>query len=83
MATLYVLQSSATRRFYIGATSGMRRRLAEHERSHSPYTASRGPWLLVYKEEFPTLAEARGRERQLKRWKSHRLIEQLIAAAPG
>jgi len=27
------------------------------------------------------LAEARGRERQIKRWKSHRSIQELISAS--
>jgi len=32
----------------------------------------------VYREDFETLPEARRRERQLKSWKSHRSIWELI-----
>jgi len=37
--------------------------------------------MLVYQEQFDTLVEARGRERQLKSWKSHRSVQELIDAS--
>jgi len=52
VAFVYVLQSRASGRFYIGSTSDLSRRLAEHARRHSPYTRDRGPWELVYQEEY-------------------------------
>jgi hypothetical protein len=39
--------------------------------------------LLVHHEQFATLAEARRREQQVKGWKSHRLIQELIEQAVG
>jgi predicted GIY-YIG superfamily endonuclease len=35
----------------------------------------------VHQERFDTLVEARRRERQLKSWKSHRSIQELIDAS--
>jgi hypothetical protein len=32
----------------------------------------------VYSEQHPVLAEARRRERQIKSWKSHRSVQELI-----
>jgi putative endonuclease len=81
MAWLYILQSQTTGRYYVGSTIDLERRLAEHHRAHSLATRGRGPWLLVYQETFPTLREARRREREIKRWKSAKLIAELIAAA--
>jgi putative endonuclease len=83
MPALYILQSTTTHRFYIGSTVDLPARIAEHQRGHSPYTSSRGPWVLVYQEPFATLNEARNRERQLKSWKSHRSLQQLINQAKG
>ncbi|MGH9556552.1 MAG: GIY-YIG nuclease family protein [Terriglobales bacterium] len=80
MAFLYILQSDSSGRFYIGSTTDPDRRLSEHQRGKTPSTRGRGPWRLVYREEFPTLKAARQRERQLKSWKSHRAIADLIAA---
>lgn len=80
MATVYILKSRTSGRLYIGSTSHLARRLEEHARGHSPYTRDRGPWDLVYQEEYVKLPEARRRERQLKSWKSHRSIQDLIDA---
>ncbi|MFQ5662856.1 MAG: GIY-YIG nuclease family protein [Terriglobia bacterium] len=80
MAFLYILQSESTRRFYIGSTTDLERRLAEHARAQTPSAAKRGPWRLVYREVFPTLSAARQRERRLKAWKSHQAIAKLVAA---
>jgi predicted GIY-YIG superfamily endonuclease len=55
-------------------------RLAEHNHGQTLSTRNRGPWQLIYQEEFETLAEARRRERQIKSWKSHRSIEELITS---
>ena len=69
-AFLYILQSKKTGRFYVGSTGDLARRLAEHLRGHSLATRGRGPWKLVYSEEFTALLEARRRELEIKRWKS-------------
>ncbi len=80
MGFLYILQSQSSGRFYVGSTSDLARRLSEHNRSHSPATRGRGPWLLVHQESFPTLAEARRRELKIKKWKSAKMIAALIDA---
>ena len=83
MGVVYILQSETTARFYIGSTADLPRRLDEHQRGHSPATLGRGPWKLVYQEEFSSLAEARRREAEIKRWKSAKLIHRLIAQSGG
>jgi len=83
MAFLYILQSETTGRFYIGSTDDLERRLSEHLRGHSRATRGRGPWKLVYSEEFQSLLEARRRELEIKRWKSARMIQALIRRAVG
>jgi len=82
-ALLYILQSEASGKFYVGSTDDLDRRLSEHARGHTPSTRGRGPWKLVYKEEFATLLEARRREVEIKRWKSSRMIRALISAPVG
>jgi putative endonuclease len=80
MPHLYILESVPTGRLYVGSTSDLSRRLTEHQRGQTPSTRNRGPWKLVYQEEYRTLSEARRRERQLKSWKSRRSLIQLIHA---
>ncbi len=83
MAFLYILESETTGRFYMGSTDDLERRLSEHLRGHSPATRGRGPWKLVYKEQFESLLEARRRELQIKRWKSAKVIQALIQSSIG
>jgi putative endonuclease len=83
MPAIYVLQSESSGKFYIGSAQDLPSRLAEHNRSHSPYTRNRGPWILKHSEDHPSLAEARHRERQIKSWKSHRCVQELIDRSSG
>jgi putative endonuclease len=77
----YVLRSISTGRFYIGHSGNLARRLADHNRNHTISIKNRGPWELIYSEEFATRAEAASRERQMKRMKSHRWVEQVARAS--
>jgi len=83
MGILYILQSEASGRFYVGSTDDLKRRLSEHRRGHTPSTRGRGPWNPVHTETFATLSEARQRELEIKRWKSARLIKALIKTPVG
>ncbi len=83
MASVYILQSETTGRYYVGSTNEVDRRVAEHARGHSLATRARGPWNLVHREEFPTLAEARRREYEIKSWKSAKRIASLICGEVG
>jgi putative endonuclease len=67
-----------TGKFYIGCANDVEARLVEHQRGQTPSTRGRGPWTLVFQEDFETVPEARRRERQLKSWKSHASIQKLI-----
>ena len=81
MPAVYVLQSERSERFYIGCAEQPELRLKQHNRGQTISTRRRGPWSLVYHERFDTLIEALSRERQLKSWKSHRSIQELIDAS--
>jgi putative endonuclease len=81
MPAVYILQSTSSGKFYIGSADDVSQRLSGHQRGQTRYTRSRGPWVLVYQESYPTLSEAQRRERQLKSWKSHRSIQELIDKA--
>jgi putative endonuclease len=42
---------------------------------------NRGPWTLVYSEEYLSRSEAVRRESQIKKQKNRRFIEQLVSAS--
>lgn len=80
MAWVYIL-ISASGRHYIGSTTDLARRLAEHQRGHTHTTRRLGGKLeLAAATEVLTLQEARCWERRLKRKKNPRLA---IAALSG
>ena len=81
MPSVYILQSESSKKYYVGCAANISIRLAEHQRGQTRSTRGRGPWVLVHEEQFRTLVEARIRERQLKSWKSHRSIRELVASA--
>ena len=69
--------------YYYGSTSDLRQRLARHRGGHVHSTAWRLPAELVYFEEFPTLAQAKQRERSFKNGRTRRkTILALIASLP-
>ena len=78
---LYVLQSETTGRYYVGQSEHLNERVAYHNANYSKALTYRGPWKLVYTEEYATRGEAVRRERYIKRQKDRRFIEGLVASA--
>ena len=78
---IYILRSEATGRFYVGHTENLQKRVFEHNNGRTDSIRNRGPWVLVYSEEYATRSEANRRERQLKRMKSHVWLERLVRAS--
>jgi putative endonuclease len=84
MHFVYVLQSEKTRKFYIGETADLDDRLARHNEGRVPSTKGGLPWKMIYVERFERRPDALSRERELKSWRSHRRIVDLIEQAkPG
>ena len=78
---LYILQSETTGRFYTGQAQDVSERLSYHNANYSKSLRNRGPWRLVYTEQYKTRSEALLRERQIKSWKDRRMIEKLLSAS--
>ena len=79
MFIVHILQSTVTNRYYVGSTHDLQLRLAHHNDGWSRSTKSGRPWRIVYREEHPDKASACRREQQIKRQKSRRYLEVLIA----
>ncbi|MDH3892359.1 MAG: GIY-YIG nuclease family protein [candidate division Zixibacteria bacterium] len=75
---LYILQSEAIDRLYIGVTGDLKNRIKRHNQGRSLSTKSARPWKVVHTEEFNTRSEAMMRESQLKKWKNKDRLKQLI-----
>ena len=66
MHYVYVLRSLSDEGLYIGYSTNLRRRLAEHNEGASFATSHRGPWKLIYDEAYLEQIDAQGREKYLK-----------------
>lgn len=67
MFSVYVIQHTATKDIYIGQTNDLRRRLSEHNRSHTKSTHRlEGEWILIYAEAYRLKEDAIKRELRLK-----------------
>ena len=76
---VYILKSESSGRFYIVQTKDVVQRIAYHGANYSKSLKNRGPWRLVYSEEFATRSEAVRRESQIKSWKDRAMIEALAS----
>jgi putative endonuclease len=78
---VYILQSESSGRYYVGQTKELVQRVAYHNADYSLALRNRGPWKLVYSEEYSTRSEAVRRELQIKKQKDRRFIEGLLSAS--
>ncbi|MFH0834151.1 MAG: GIY-YIG nuclease family protein [Patescibacteria group bacterium] len=66
MHFVYILKSVGRKRFYIGVSSDVSKRLLEHNRGCAKSTKPYRPWQIVYTEKFESKTAAYKREFYLK-----------------
>ncbi len=82
MYHIYILFSPLKNRYYVGFTSEPPlERLRRHNTNHAGFTGKTGDWGIVYTEVYPEKEQAIQREKQIKGWKSRKMIEKLINQA--
>lgn len=79
MHYVYLLESRQSAELrYVGITSDLRRRLAEHNTGQSPHTAKYLPWRLVTYLAFSSLGSAAKFERYLKSGSGHAFAQKRL-----
>ena len=76
----YVLQSQTTGKHYTGHTSNLEERLKSHNSGNSPYTKGRGPWKLLYFENYETRSEAMKRESFFKTGAGRNFLMKILSS---
>ena len=76
---VYILRSLKEGSFYIGQCDDLDRRMSKHFDGMSRYTSSKRPLVLVYFERMISRKDALIREKEIKKKKSRKYIEYLIA----
>ncbi|MGC9048633.1 MAG: GIY-YIG nuclease family protein [Patescibacteria group bacterium] len=78
MYYLYILLSLKDKKFYIGVTDDLRRRIKEHNLGKVKSTKNRRPLKLIYYEAYLLKSDALRREKFLKTTEGKRLLRQQI-----
>ena len=80
LALFYILFSPSANKFYIGhTTEPIEERLRKHNSNHDGFTAKHQDWIVQYTENYSSKQLAYAREREVKGWKSRRMILQLLS----
>jgi putative endonuclease len=85
MFSLYIIQNTVTKEIYIGKTSNLKRRLAQHNSNDTKSTRGRnGKWILIYAEAYRNKKDVDARENALKkhgsgkRWLKDRIKNSML-----
>ncbi len=83
MFYVYVLQNPKGI-LYKGYTADLQKRLKQHNAidGFQSYTQSRGPWTLLFSEQFTSESEAKDREQFLKSGKGRQYLKELLGGYP-
>src|ERR1700736_1517010 len=80
MFRVYILKNPSGS-FYVGHTSDLDGRICNHNRVDKisgKFTRKNGPWILAWSEQHPDRSSAMRREREIKSWKSSKLIRERL-----
>jgi putative endonuclease len=77
---VYIIYSNQLDKYYVGYTSKIiHERIRKHNTNHKGFTGGNGDWKIMFTELFSAKSDALKREKQIKAWKSRKMIEKLIA----
>lgn len=80
---VYIIRNDTNKRFYIGVTKDIKRRITEHNRSKRRSVTHFGKYYLIYSEIFCMLKQARAREKQIKSYKGGNAFKKLLRERTG
>ncbi len=78
MYYVYVLLSKKDKKFYLGFTNDLKRRLKEHNEGKAQSTKSRRPFRLIYYEAHTSRKDAKRREDYFKTSKGKATLKQML-----
>jgi predicted GIY-YIG superfamily endonuclease len=80
MVIVYALRNKMNEEIYVGITSSLDRRIAEHNAGRNRYTKAFIPWVVFYTEKLPDFASARKREKYLKSASGKRFLKKFLTS---
>jgi putative endonuclease len=76
---VYILESENCSRLYVGSSGDLENRLNEHNAGETASLRGKGPWRIAFQKKYQTIGKARIVERRLKKFKSRKILEKIIA----
>jgi putative endonuclease len=70
----YIIYSDSIKKYYIGHTSDLTRRIEEHNRGKTKFIANGIPWKLVFHAQFNSRSEAILLENKIKKRGAKRFL---------
>ena len=67
MFFVYILYSNSIKKYYVGHTDDVDRRLNEHNSGQTIYSSRGKPWILIHREEFSSRSAAMLQESKIKK----------------
>jgi putative endonuclease len=84
MFLVYILFSKSINKYYVGVTGDeLSERVHKHNSNHKGFTGGKGDWIVAYTEEYNSKEEAYKREKEIKKRKSRKYLEELIKSKAG
>ena len=79
MYYVYLLKSCVDESAYVGYTDNLKRRFAEHNSKLNRSTKNKAPFTIIYYEAYKSMADAKYREKNLKRFaKAHTQLKRRV-----
>lgn len=78
MWKVYILRSEKFRKFYIGCTNNLERRIKEHNSGYNKSTCKYIPFQVVYTESYSDGSVAFLREKKIKSYKGGNAFKKLL-----
>ena len=78
MFYVYIIKSEKTRKYYVGSTNNLNKRIEEHNTGKSKYTSRGIPWDLIYYEIYLTRTLAMKKEKEIKSRGIKRYLEDQV-----
>jgi putative endonuclease len=75
---VYVLISLKDKKFYIGYTSDLKRRIFQHNQGKTDSLKNRGPLKLIYFEGFVNKKDAQEKEKFYKSGRGHEVLKKIL-----
>ena len=75
---VYIIYSALWKKYYIGITGSLRKRIKQHNAGGNRSTKGGKPWILIVYRKFESMKTARNEEIRLKKLKNNNQFKSIV-----